>query len=66
MYVCICKGVTDTHIRQEVHGGARTMRDLNQRLGVCSQCGRCGKCAKAVLSESIGGGAETPMVALPA
>lgn len=53
MYVCICKSVTDTHIRQEVADGARCMRDLQQRLGVASQCGKCGRCAKRVLNEAV-------------
>lgn len=53
MYVCICRSVTDSHIRREVEAGACSMRDLNQRLGVASQCGRCGKCAKGVLQEAL-------------
>ena len=53
MYVCLCKGVTDTHIREQVREGARSMRQLNERLGVCSQCGRCGRSAKGVLEQAV-------------
>lgn len=53
MYVCLCRSVTDHHIRREVEDGARSMQDLNKRLGVASQCGRCGRCAKSVLDQSV-------------
>ncbi len=53
MYVCVCRGVTDSHIRREVEAGARTMGELNRRLGVASQCGKCGKCARSVLKEAL-------------
>lgn len=49
MYVCVCKAVTDSQIKQEVSRGARRMCDLKQRLGLCSQCGKCGQHAKQVL-----------------
>ena len=53
MYVCLCKNVTDSQIRQEVaEGGARSMKDLNNKLGVAKQCGRCGQCANRILREA--------------
>lgn len=48
MYVCICKSITDSQIRNAVNEGVCSMRDLCQNLGACSQCG---KCAQHVLSE---------------
>lgn len=62
MYVCICKGITEHHIRQEVQQGARSVRDLNQRLGVCSQCGRCARCAKDVIAQALPAPDERHMV----
>jgi bacterioferritin-associated ferredoxin len=53
MYVCLCRGVTDRHIREAVAEGASSMRALRVRLGVCSECDRCGSCARAVLAESL-------------
>lgn len=52
MYVCLCKAVTDRQIRECVGEGARSMRDLRQRLGVASQCGKCAGCARELLQES--------------
>lgn len=53
MYVCLCKGITDRQIRELVQEGALRMRDLRQKLGVCSNCGKCGQCALGVLRETL-------------
>ena len=54
MYVCLCKGVTDTQVRQAVEEGHDTMRKLNKTLGVGSQCGRCACFAKELIRETKG------------
>ncbi|EIJ42519.1 bacterioferritin-associated ferredoxin [Beggiatoa alba B18LD] len=54
MYVCLCYGVTDTHIREAVATqGVCSMRQLRQTLGVAGQCGQCGKHAHCVLKECL-------------
>jgi bacterioferritin-associated ferredoxin len=53
MYVCICKGVTDTQIELAVDEGAQTMKDLSNQLHVGSQCGKCCQCAKRVLNKKL-------------
>ena len=54
MYICVCKGVTDTAIREAVHcGGAGRMRDLKANLGVSEQCGICACHAKQVLEQAL-------------
>jgi bacterioferritin-associated ferredoxin len=53
MYICVCKGVTDTAIREAVHRGADRMRDLKTCLGVSEQCGRCACHAKEVLEKAL-------------
>lgn len=53
MYVCICRSVTEGKINQAVSNGARTLRDLNQQLGVASQCGKCGQCARQALNHAL-------------
>jgi len=52
MYICLCRGVTDSQIRQAVCQGAYSMRELRHCLGVASQCGRCGQCAKSLLEQT--------------
>ncbi|HRX71297.1 MAG: (2Fe-2S)-binding protein [Candidatus Competibacteraceae bacterium] len=41
MYLCICKSVSDRQIREAVELGARTIGDLNIRLGISADCGKC-------------------------
>ena len=53
MYVCICKGITDTQIRSAVEHGASSVRDIRNSLGVASQCGRCGDLASEIVRQSL-------------
>ena len=53
MYICVCKGVTDTAIREAVHRGADRMRDLKTCLGVSEQCGIYACHAKEVLEQAL-------------
>jgi len=53
MYVCLCKGVTDTQIRQAVDSGATSLRQVRQQLGVASQCGKCSCMAREILTSAV-------------
>jgi bacterioferritin-associated ferredoxin len=53
MIVCVCKAVSDRHIRAAVKGGAASMRDLRRELQVGTCCGKCVPEAKAALSASL-------------
>ena len=53
MYICICKGVTDTAIREAVCHGAKRMKDLKECLGVSTQCGICAAYAQEVLEQEL-------------
>ena len=53
MYVCICKGVTESALREAVYQGAGRMRDLKASLGVTEQCGLCACHAKEVLDQTL-------------
>jgi bacterioferritin-associated ferredoxin len=53
MYVCICKGITDTQIRAAVQDGASSIREVRHSLGVASQCGKCGILAREIVRESL-------------
>lgn len=60
MYVCLCKGITDQHIREAVHEGALSMRALHRQLGVASQCSKCSRHAREVLREALFEHQSTP------
>jgi bacterioferritin-associated ferredoxin len=51
MYVCICNGITDRQIREAVAGGATSLEELHDELGVASQCGSCGEHALSLIHE---------------
>ncbi|MFT4920591.1 MAG: bacterioferritin-associated ferredoxin [Zhongshania aliphaticivorans] len=48
MYVCLCKGITDKHIRDSVDAGAGSFREVRRQLDLASQCGKCGIVAREV------------------
>jgi len=58
MYVCLCKGITDTQIRTAVQDGAASLREVYTSLGVASQCGKCGIMARDIVRESLNDLAE--------
>jgi len=53
MYVCICKGITDTQIRAAVQDGASSLADVRNTLGVASQCGKCGILTREIVRETL-------------
>jgi bacterioferritin-associated ferredoxin len=53
MYVCLCKGITDTQIRTAVEDGANSLRDVRNALGVASQCGKCGILTREIVRETL-------------
>ncbi|MCX2977730.1 bacterioferritin-associated ferredoxin [Candidatus Marimicrobium litorale] len=53
MYVCLCKGITDTQIREAVQQGAHSLKDVRNTLGVASQCGKCGVLTREILRETV-------------
>ena len=53
MIICVCKAVSDRHIRTAVSCGATSLRDLTRELGVGTCCGKCVPEAKATLSASL-------------
>jgi bacterioferritin-associated ferredoxin len=52
MYVCLCKGITDSQIRNAIADGLTTYRELRQTLGLSSQCGRCAVEARQIFREA--------------
>ena len=58
MYVCICKGITDTQIRAAVEDGASSFGEVKNTLGVASQCGKCGILTREIVRESLADSAD--------
>jgi len=50
MYVCICKGITDSQIQQALDNGA-DYKSLREELGVATDCGQCGNQCKNMVKE---------------
>lgn len=59
MFICVCNAVNERRVRETVQGGAMTLRDLQNELGVATCCGRCAKTAR----EYLPGGAQGPALA---
>lgn len=48
MYVCLCKGVTDSQIRTAAENGA-SVREIRDQLGVMTECGKCACLTKDIV-----------------
>lgn len=53
MYVCICKGITEQHIKSSVAAGLASVRDLYRELELGSQCGKCVGFARELLKSEL-------------
>ena len=53
MIICICKAVSERHIKSAVKNGAGSLRDLRRDLGVGTCCGKCVPYARAALTASL-------------
>ncbi|HET8709756.1 MAG TPA: bacterioferritin-associated ferredoxin [Spongiibacteraceae bacterium] len=53
MYVCLCKGITDTHIRTAVEQGIADYRELRSALGFGTQCGKCALFAREIFNDAL-------------
>jgi bacterioferritin-associated ferredoxin len=53
MYVCLCQGVTDGHIRDSIYEGCCSYREVRETLQVGLQCGKCACLAKQVVRETL-------------
>lgn len=58
MIVCLCNGISDSHIRAAVEDGATSFRQVRKELGLASQCGKCGILAREIFNDSLSCQAE--------
>lgn len=49
MYVCLCRGITDTQIRK----GKSEFRQLKQSLEVGAQCGKCVRMTMEIIAAEL-------------
>ena len=47
MYLCLCKGITDSDVREAGRGGITKPCQLKAKLGL-KQRGCCGRCSKNI------------------
>jgi bacterioferritin-associated ferredoxin len=52
MFICVCHGISDKRLRDEVACGARRFEDLQARTGVATCCGSCEPYAREIIAES--------------
>ena len=51
MYVCLCKGITDSQIRAAVDQGADSITELQNNIGVALSCGSCIEMTESILKQ---------------
>jgi bacterioferritin-associated ferredoxin len=52
MYICICRQITDSQIREFCRERSVSLADVRAELGLASDCGRCGKYARQIIAET--------------
>ncbi len=53
MYVCLCKAITDSEIRDAANEGLHDLEALGESLGVGVSCGCCRESAQAIIDEHL-------------
>jgi len=53
MYVCICKAISDSDIKEAVARGAETLSDIQTSLGAATGCGTCADFAREVINDAL-------------
>jgi bacterioferritin-associated ferredoxin len=65
MIVCVCKAVSDRHIRSAVNGGVSSVIELSRKTGLGTCCGKCVPEARATLAECLSGRDQTSCLGAP-
>jgi Bacterioferritin-associated ferredoxin len=63
VYVCICNGVTDRHIREAAENGCSSITELTMRTGAGACCGSCLDMAAAILEQHRARALPLPVLA---
>lgn len=51
MYICICHGISDRHLRDALCRGVNSFEELQACTGVSTCCGACEDSARELVSE---------------
>jgi len=52
MIVCLCLGVSESHIEATVEAGATTVGEVSQACGAATDCGACHDLVAALVEEA--------------
>lgn len=50
MYICVCKGITQTELEEAAQEGL-SYADVRKQTGVATDCGSCARCVKSIIKE---------------
>ena len=53
MLVCICNGISDKDIENEIYGGSSSFKEVSKALGVGKCCGQCASYAKDLIDSTM-------------
>ena len=59
MFICLCKGITDSQIQQAVTEGATTLAAVRRKLELATQCCKCLPEARMIIDVTIAKQQET-------
>ena len=51
MYVCLCKGITDSQIKQSIRNGADSVSQVRKATGAATQCCKCLPEVRAIIND---------------
>jgi bacterioferritin-associated ferredoxin len=53
MYVCMCRAISDRHIREAVRRGATNLCEVQELLPVANCCGACEETASELIDAEV-------------
>ncbi len=65
MYVCLCNGLTDGHVRDAASSGASRPSEVYRACGCAVQCGTCSATVRRIVND-VAGGSEASAAECPA
>jgi bacterioferritin-associated ferredoxin len=60
MIVCVCKAVSDRHIRAAVKEGATRLQQVSRQTGLGTCCGKCLPEAKVAMADCLAQHSDRP------